>query len=111
MLSQAEANRSNGSSNGDHASYDFDLFTIGAGSGGVRASRFAAQNYGRQKVDSTNCSFPVQTLFMLIAMNAMRLCNVNHSGTQVLRTIHSCVHLDLKLLHNLPTVCTAIQAC
>ncbi|MEX0923313.1 MAG: glutathione-disulfide reductase [Rhodovibrionaceae bacterium] len=27
------------------ASYDYDLFTIGAGSGGVRASRFAA-NYG-----------------------------------------------------------------
>ncbi|KAL0024238.1 hypothetical protein WJX77_010882 [Trebouxia sp. C0004] len=45
-LVQAEANRSNGSSNGDRASYDFDLFTIGAGSGGVRASRFAAQNYG-----------------------------------------------------------------
>ncbi|KAL3151737.1 hypothetical protein ABBQ38_012716 [Trebouxia sp. C0009 RCD-2024] len=43
---QAEASKSNGSSNGDHANYDFDLFTIGAGSGGVRASRFAAQNYG-----------------------------------------------------------------
>lgn len=26
--------------------YDFDLFVIGAGSGGVRASRFSAQNYG-----------------------------------------------------------------
>ena len=24
--------------------YDFDLFVIGAGSGGVRASRFSAQN-------------------------------------------------------------------
>ena len=44
-LLQAEA-KSNGSSNGDHANYDFDLFTIGAGSGGVRGSRFAAQNYG-----------------------------------------------------------------
>ena len=45
-LLQAEA-KSNGSSNGDHANYDFDLFTIGAGSGGVRGSRFAAQNYGK----------------------------------------------------------------
>ena len=45
-LLQAEA-KSNGSSNGDHAKYDFDLFTIGAGSGGVRGSRFAAQNYGK----------------------------------------------------------------
>lgn len=30
---------------GDDGKYDFDLFTIGAGTGGVRASRFAA-NYG-----------------------------------------------------------------
>lgn len=42
---KAEAS-SNGSSNGAAGGYDFDLFTIGAGSGGVRASRFAAQNYG-----------------------------------------------------------------
>ena len=26
--------------------YDYDLITIGAGSGGVRASRFAAANHG-----------------------------------------------------------------
>ena len=26
--------------------YDYDLFTIGAGSGGVRATRFASANYG-----------------------------------------------------------------
>lgn len=26
--------------------YDYDLFTIGGGSGGVRASRFASGNYG-----------------------------------------------------------------
>lgn len=32
-------------SNGGEAHYDFDLFVIGAGSGGVRASRFSAQ-YG-----------------------------------------------------------------
>ncbi|KAK9804239.1 hypothetical protein WJX72_002925 [[Myrmecia] bisecta] len=32
--------------NGTQPDYDFDLFTIGAGSGGVRASRFAATNYG-----------------------------------------------------------------
>lgn len=29
----------------EEAHYDFDLFVIGAGSGGVRASRFSAQ-YG-----------------------------------------------------------------
>ena len=45
-LLQAEA-KSNGSSNSEHANYDFDLFTIGAGSGGVRGSRFAAQNFGK----------------------------------------------------------------
>lgn len=28
--------------------YDYDLFTIGAGSGGVRASRFAASTYGER---------------------------------------------------------------
>ncbi|KAI4338297.1 hypothetical protein L6164_016639 [Bauhinia variegata] len=33
----------------DEKDYDFDLFVIGAGSGGVRASRFAA-NYGAKKV-------------------------------------------------------------
>ncbi|KAL7177391.1 hypothetical protein ACSBR2_030698 [Camellia fascicularis] len=32
--------------NEEEAHYDFDLFVIGAGSGGVRASRFAAQLYG-----------------------------------------------------------------
>ena len=26
--------------------YDFDLFTIGGGTGGVRAARFAASDYG-----------------------------------------------------------------
>lgn len=31
--------------NADDAHYDFDLFVIGAGSGGVRASRFSA-NFG-----------------------------------------------------------------
>ncbi|KAK9795924.1 hypothetical protein WJX73_005162 [Symbiochloris irregularis] len=38
---QVRASSSNGT--GD---YDYDLFTIGAGSGGVRASRFASTNYG-----------------------------------------------------------------
>lgn len=32
-------------SNEEEAHYDFDLFVIGAGSGGVRASRFSA-SYG-----------------------------------------------------------------
>ena len=37
---------SNGASSNGSAPYDFDLFTIGAGSGGVRAARFAASTYG-----------------------------------------------------------------
>ena len=30
--------------------YDFDLFTIGGGTGGVRAARFAALDYGMHTV-------------------------------------------------------------
>ncbi|KAL5542561.1 hypothetical protein UlMin_010271 [Ulmus minor] len=38
-----------GQTNEEEAHYDFDLFVIGAGSGGVRASRFSAQ-FGAKKV-------------------------------------------------------------
>lgn len=38
--------------------YDFDLFTIGAGSGGVRASRFAA-NFGAK---AAICELPFSTI-------------------------------------------------
>lgn len=41
------ASSGNGAGNGAPEQYDFDLFTIGAGSGGTRASRMAAQNHGR----------------------------------------------------------------
>jgi len=41
----ASGNGAAHSANGD-GEYDYDLFTIGAGSGGVRASRFAASTYG-----------------------------------------------------------------
>jgi len=37
------------------APYDYDLFTIGAGSGGVRASRFAASTYG---IKAAVCEMP-----------------------------------------------------
>lgn len=49
-----------GSENGgpDKKDYDFDLFTIGAGSGGVRASRFAA-NYGAKVAV---CELPFATI-------------------------------------------------
>ena len=33
--------------------YDFDLITIGGGSGGVRASRFAASTYGAKTAEVT----------------------------------------------------------
>ncbi|KDP39387.1 hypothetical protein JCGZ_01144 [Jatropha curcas] len=45
MLIDGELNHSNE----EETNYDFDLFVIGAGSGGVRASRFSA-NYGAKKV-------------------------------------------------------------
>lgn len=37
-------------SNESGGSYDYDLFAIGAGSGGVRAARFAS-NYGEAAAD------------------------------------------------------------
>ena len=40
-LLQVRAASSNGT-----GKYDYDLFTIGAGSGGVRATRFSSSNYG-----------------------------------------------------------------
>ncbi|KAJ9508896.1 hypothetical protein QJQ45_028222 [Haematococcus lacustris] len=45
VATRAEAGSSSNGSNGAGTSYDFDMFTIGAGSGGVRGSRFAA-TYG-----------------------------------------------------------------
>ncbi|KNA18595.1 hypothetical protein SOVF_069250 isoform A [Spinacia oleracea] len=53
---RAESSSSSSSDNG--AKYDFDLFTIGAGSGGVRASRFAA-NFG---ASSAVCELPFSTI-------------------------------------------------
>ncbi|KAL2513995.1 protein of unknown function-containing protein [Forsythia ovata] len=43
-----------GNSNGEDTSYDFDLFVIGAGSGGVRASQFSAQ-YGAKVKEYRGC--------------------------------------------------------
>lgn len=48
----------NGPSGETERQYDFDLFTIGAGSGGVRASRFAA-NYGAKVAV---CELPFATI-------------------------------------------------
>nr|BAD27394.1 glutathione reductase [Zinnia elegans] len=51
--------RAESSTNGaEPRSYDFDLFTIGAGSGGVRASRFAA-NFG---ASVAVCELPFATI-------------------------------------------------
>lgn len=58
-LVQAEAKSSNGASADGDGNYDFDLFTIGAGSGGVRASRFAASNYGDFACYFASCLHPV----------------------------------------------------
>ncbi|KAH0978320.1 hypothetical protein GBA52_028039 [Prunus armeniaca] len=50
------ADSGNGAESGRH--YDYDLFTIGAGSGGVRASRFAA-NFG---ASVAICELPFATI-------------------------------------------------
>lgn len=47
MLIDGELNKSNE----EETNYDFDLFVIGAGSGGVRASRFSA-NFGAKVYNS-----------------------------------------------------------
>ena len=53
---QARASENGATSNGASSNgvvdkeYDYDLFTIGAGSGGVRGTRFASQNYGKHWV-------------------------------------------------------------
>ncbi|XP_078436654.1 glutathione reductase [Wolffia australiana] len=52
------SNLPNGSEESAPESYDFDLFTIGAGSGGVRASRFAA-SYG---ASVAICELPFATI-------------------------------------------------
>ncbi|KAK8936873.1 hypothetical protein KSP39_PZI012311 [Platanthera zijinensis] len=53
----ADDGRNNGAG-GDLNHFDFDLFTVGAGSGGVRASRFAA-NYG---ASVAVCELPFATI-------------------------------------------------
>ncbi|KAG8073579.1 hypothetical protein GUJ93_ZPchr0006g45249 [Zizania palustris] len=52
----ASASPNGASSEGD---YDYDLFTIGAGSGGVRASRFASTLYGAR---AAICEMPFATV-------------------------------------------------
>ncbi|MFS7975215.1 putative glutathione-disulfide reductase [Helianthus anomalus] len=52
------ATRAESTNGAEPRSYDFDLFTIGAGSGGVRASRFAA-NFG---ASVAVCELPFATI-------------------------------------------------
>lgn len=52
------ADSNNGVGSDSVRQYDFDLFTIGAGSGGVRASRFAA-NFG---ASVAVCELPFSTI-------------------------------------------------
>ncbi|KAL2535728.1 Glutathione reductase [Forsythia ovata] len=56
LIPRFERKSTNGSEPARH--YDFDLFTIGAGSGGVRASRFAA-NFG---ASVAVCELPFATI-------------------------------------------------
>lgn len=46
----------NGASSNGSGQYDFDLFTIGAGSGGVRAARYAASTFGALRVPCAACT-------------------------------------------------------
>ena len=41
--------------------YDFDLITIGAGSGGVRASRVASKTYGAKVLLDYDVTDPVES--------------------------------------------------
>ena len=52
---QAKSEENGASANGAKQHFDYDLFTIGAGSGGVRASRFAAANYGEDVACCNGC--------------------------------------------------------
>ncbi|XP_008796062.2 glutathione reductase, chloroplastic [Phoenix dactylifera] len=57
LAARAGTGADNGAA-GEPRRYDFDLFTVGAGSGGVRASRFAA-NYG---ASVAICELPFATI-------------------------------------------------
>lgn len=46
MQTTASSGDSNGSAPSTEQKYDYDLFTLGAGSGGTRASRMSASNHG-----------------------------------------------------------------
>jgi len=61
----ASGNGAAHSANGD-GEYDYDLFTIGAGSGGVRASRFAASTYGAPAL----CCHPGERRTITLKANA-----------------------------------------
>ncbi|XP_076913354.1 glutathione reductase, chloroplastic-like [Bidens hawaiensis] len=58
IKSRRVATRAESANGAEPRSYDFDLFTIGAGSGGVRASRFAA-NFG---ASVAVCELPFATI-------------------------------------------------
>lgn len=52
--------------------YDFDLFVIGAGSGGVRASRFSAQYGAKVHLQSTT-EFHAISIYYIISDNCRLL--------------------------------------
>lgn len=58
LKSRRFATRAESTNGAEPRHYDFDLFTIGAGSGGVRASRFAA-NFG---ASVAVCELPFATI-------------------------------------------------
>ncbi|KAF3778065.1 Glutathione reductase [Nymphaea thermarum] len=59
LVTRAESSLNGSDPAASSGEYDFDLFTIGAGSGGVRASRFAAANYG---ASVAVCELPFSTI-------------------------------------------------
>ncbi|KAL5224320.1 hypothetical protein ABZP36_010959 [Zizania latifolia] len=58
-LSASAAGDNGAAAGGEGGRYDYDLFTIGAGSGGMRASRAAASLYGAR---SAVCEMPFATV-------------------------------------------------
>lgn len=64
MLIDGESNQSNVE---DDTHYDFDLFVIGAGSGGVRAARFSA-NFGAKVIPDVGIFFIIKLLLNLLLL-------------------------------------------
>ena len=56
--------------------YDFDLFTIGGGTGGVRAARFASANYGTSIVSHSTLTLLVVYALQQSFQRIKHICRI-----------------------------------